>query len=61
MTQIDSIARVLTGTIAVGFVMAGVLDVLDYAIVKFLLFGAFIFLAIYVFVILLKKENHPET
>ena len=61
MTQINFIARALTGTIVFGFLIAGIFDVLDYLIVKVLLFGTFIFLAIYMFIKLYQNENHPET
>lgn len=60
MTQIDVIGRTLTGIIAIGFLIAGIFDVLDYFIVKFLLFGFFISLVVYMIIRLYKNKNHPE-
>lgn len=60
MVQIDFIGRALTGIVAIGFLIAGIFDVLDYFIVKFLLFGFFICVVIYMFIRLYKSKNHPE-
>lgn len=60
MIQIDFIGRALTGIVAIGFLIAGIFDVLDYFIVKFLLFGFFICVVIYMFIRLYKSKNHPE-
>ena len=60
MTKIDFIARALTGIIALGFLIAGIFDVLDYFIVKLLLFLIFISLVIYMFITLYKNETHHK-
>lgn len=61
MTQIDFIARTLTGILAFGFLIAAIFDVLDYAIVKLLLFIIFGGLTMAMLICLFKNENHPET
>ncbi|WP_417369319.1 hypothetical protein [Gelidibacter japonicus] len=61
MDQIDFIGRILSGVVGIGFLIAGIFDVLDYFIVKFLLFGTFIFLVLYMFIRLYENENHPES
>ncbi|MBJ7881782.1 hypothetical protein [Gelidibacter salicanalis] len=60
MTKINFITRTLTGLIAFGFLMAAIFDVLDYFIVKVLLFGMFSFVVIAMFISLLQNKNHPE-
>ncbi|MEO5789316.1 MAG: hypothetical protein ACOH2D_09280 [Gelidibacter sp.] len=60
MPSINFIARALTGIIAFGFLIAGIFDVLDYFIVKFLLFGIFIAIVIYIGIILYKNETHHK-
>lgn len=61
MAKIDIIARILTGVVGIGFLIAGVFGVLDYFIVKFLLFGTFIFLVLYMLIRLYENQNHPES
>lgn len=61
MARIDFIGRILTGIVGIGFLIAGIFDVLDYFIVKFLLFGTFTCLVIYMFIRLFENENHPES
>lgn len=61
MMQIDFIGRTLTGIVAIGFMIAGIFDVLDYFIVKFLLIAIFICVVLYMFFRLYKNQNHPET
>ena len=58
MIQINFIARALTGIITFGFLIAGIFDVLDYFIVKLLLFGIFIAIVIYMFITLYQNETH---
>lgn len=60
MNQIDFIARALTGIIFFGFLIAGIFDVLDYFIVKLLLFGFFSALVLYMFITLHKNETHQK-
>lgn len=60
MTQIDFIARALTGIIACGFLIAAIFNILDYFIVKLLLFGMFSSIVVGIFFSLLTNENHPE-
>lgn len=60
MPQIDFIGRTLTGIVTVGFIIAGIFNVLDYFIVKFLLIATFICVVIYIFFRLYINENHPE-
>jgi len=60
MTHLNFIARTLTGIIAFGFLFAAIFDVLDYAIVKLLLFILFGGLVTAMFICLYKNKNHPE-
>lgn len=59
MNQIDFTGRALTGIICVGFFCAGIFDVLDYVIVKIILFGTFSVVVSYLALRLYKNENHP--
>lgn len=61
MNQIDFTGRALTGIIFFGFLCAGIFDVLDYVIVKILLFGTFSVVVSYIALKLYKNENHPQT
>ncbi len=61
MNQTDFIGRALTGIICLGFLCAAIFDVLNYVIVKILLFGTFGIVLIYTAVQLYKNENHPKT
>ncbi|MBR9915062.1 MAG: hypothetical protein GYB32_09600 [Algicola sp.] len=59
----NTLTLIYSGLIVVGFFIAGVLDILDYLIVKAILFLAFALLAVYLVMIILKdseKENHPK-
>ena len=60
MNQIDNIGLLLTGIVTLGLLIAGIFDVLDYFIVKFLLIGTFICIISYMFIRLYKNKNHPE-
>ncbi len=60
MIKADFIARTLTGVVVFGFLIAAIFNVLDYFIVKLLLFLIFSILVIVMFVSLFKNENHPE-
>ena len=53
----NTLALIYTGIITFGFFTAGVLDVLDYFIVKALLFVAVVVLFIIIFMIVNKNEN----
>lgn len=52
-----------TGCIVLGFFVAGVFDVLDYLIVKLVLFSCFSFVVANMYYVLFKVENKksPET
>lgn len=60
----NTIALIYTGIITVGFFVAGLFGVLDYFIVKLLLFVGFALLIIYLIVMVTKQsaenKNHPE-
>ncbi len=59
----NSIALLLVGAITIGFFMAGLLKVLDYFIIKALLFSCFATLVIVAISYALKnesKKNRPE-
>ncbi len=60
----NTIALTVTGIIAIGFFVAGLFNVLDYFIVKLLLFAGFAMLMIYVVYIVVKQynetKNHPN-
>nr|WP_321233082.1 hypothetical protein [uncultured Psychroserpens sp.] len=57
----NTLTLVFSGLIAAGFFISGLLDILDYLIVKAILFSAFTALAIYLILIVMKdseKKNH---
>uniref|UniRef100_UPI004048EBC8 hypothetical protein n=1 Tax=Gelidibacter sp. TaxID=2018083 RepID=UPI004048EBC8 len=60
----NTIALTFTGIITIGFFVAGLFDVLDYFIVKLLLFISFALLIVYLILMVLKQtsenKNHPE-
>ncbi|RKE94978.1 hypothetical protein [Ichthyenterobacterium magnum] len=59
----NTLGLIYTGIITVGFLTAGILDVLDYFIVKVLLFTGFAFFGIYMLMIILKNtenKNHSK-
>lgn len=60
MNQIDNIGLLLTVIVTAGLLIAGIFDVLDYFIVKFLLIGTFIGIVSYMFIRLYNNKNHPE-
>lgn len=53
----NTLALLFSGLIVAGFFVSGVLDILDYLIVKALLFSAFAALAFYLVLIVLKKSE----
>lgn len=61
MSRMNFIVRTLTGIIVFGFLIAAMFDILDYFIVKYLLFGTFAFVVVFMTIQLYKNENHPET
>lgn len=56
----DTFALVFTGLIVAGFFTAGILDVLDYFIVKVLLFIAFAALVVYVLIVVIKDSENKN-
>lgn len=59
----NTIALLIAGVIAIGFFVAGLFDVLDYFIVKALLFSSFAVLVLVALGYALKneiKKNRPE-
>ena len=54
MPNRNSISLIFSGLIAAGFFVSGLLDILDYMIVKALLFSSSIFLAVYLLRIVFK-------
>ena len=55
----NTFALILTALITFGFFFAGIFGILDYFIVKALLFLGFLLLAIYVFLIVsAENKNH---
>ena len=60
MPKIDFMARALTAIIAFGFLIAGIFDVLDYFIVKLLLFAFLIALVVTMFITLYNNETHHK-
>lgn len=60
MTRIDYIGRALTIIISSSFFVAGVFDVLDNFVIKYLLFASFISVVLYMFFKLYQNENHPK-
>lgn len=60
----NTIALTFTGIITVGFFVAGIFGVLDYFIVKLLLFVGFALLVFYLILMIIKQisenKNHPE-
>lgn len=60
MLKINFIARALCGLVISAFLVAGIFDVLDYFIVKFLLIGTFVLLVAFTFIQLYKSKNHPN-
>lgn len=60
MNQIDFIGRLLTVITVIGFLLAGIFDVLNNFIVKLLLVGSFVIVVVYLFMTLIQNENHPK-
>lgn len=61
MPNRNTLALVFSGLIVAGFFVSGLLDILDYLIVKAILFTAFAFLAVHLVLVLLKdaeNKNH---
>jgi len=61
MPNRNTLSLVFSALIVAGFFVSGVLDILDYLIVKGLLFSSFALLAVYLVVIVLKdseSKNH---
>ena len=59
----NSLALIVTGVLGIGFFVAGLLEVLDYFIIKALLFGSFGLLVLIAFWHALKnntKKNRPR-
>jgi len=57
MNNKDALGLICTALITIGFFAAGVFSVLDYFIVKALLFSAFLILFCYVGILIAKSEN----
>lgn len=53
----NTLTLVFSGLIVAGFFVSGILDILDYLIVKAILFSAFAFLGIYLILIVLKDAD----
>lgn len=53
----DVLMQWLAGLVTFLFLMGGVFDILDLAIVKLVLFSGFLFLAINIYLYLFKDEN----
>ncbi|MEH6535672.1 MAG: hypothetical protein V7719_04720 [Psychroserpens sp.] len=53
----NTLSLVFSGLIVAGFFVSGLLDILDYLIVKALLFSAFGALAVYLILIVLKNAD----
>jgi hypothetical protein len=53
----NALGLICTGLITIGFFVAGVFEVLDYFIIKALLFSAFLLILSYVGIIIAKSEN----
>ncbi|MDG5492096.1 hypothetical protein [Psychroserpens sp. SPM9] len=60
MPSRNTLTLLFSGLIVVGFFVAGVLDILDYLIVKGLLFSAFAFLGFYLITIVLKDSEDAK-
>ena len=59
----NKLGLLFTGLITIGFLVAGILDILDYIIVKALLFLAFTLLVVYLIIQVLKEaenKNHLD-
>lgn len=57
----DFTARTLTGALAMGFFAGGLFGILDYFIVKFLLFSVFAVVAINIAINLFKNKPFQNT
>jgi hypothetical protein len=57
MPNRNTLALVFSGLIVAGFFVSGLLDILDYIIVKAILFTAFVILAVHLVRILLKDVD----
>jgi hypothetical protein len=53
----NTLSLVFSALIVAGFFVAGLLDILDYLIVKAVLFSAFTALAIYLVIVVLKDAD----
>ncbi|WP_298903403.1 hypothetical protein [uncultured Psychroserpens sp.] len=60
MPHKNTITLVFSGLIFAGFFVSGVLDILDYFIVKAILFSAFAFLAVHLILIVLKDSENKN-
>ncbi|TVZ59338.1 hypothetical protein NA63_1866 [Flavobacteriaceae bacterium MAR_2010_105] len=57
----NSIALMYTGILTLSFFVCGIIGVLDYFIIKILLFLALGLLLLYcIYIVVDKNENHPE-
>ena len=59
----DKFMLLFTGLIVLAFFVAGIFDILDYFIVKFVLFVCFSFVVANIYYVLFKEKNKksPET
>ncbi|WP_299334371.1 hypothetical protein [uncultured Psychroserpens sp.] len=55
----NTLTLVFSGLIVSGFFLSGLLDILDYLIVKAILFSSFALLGIYLILIILKDSEKP--
>ncbi|MFC4721311.1 hypothetical protein ACFO5O_03175 [Geojedonia litorea] len=57
----NTIALIYTGILTLCFFVFGTIDILDYFIIKIILFLALIALLLYcIYILVDKNENHPE-
>lgn len=57
----NTIALIYTGILTLSFLVFGIIDILDYFIIKMLLFLALGLLILYcIYIVVDKNENHPE-
>ncbi|WP_353778718.1 hypothetical protein [Winogradskyella sp. 3972H.M.0a.05] len=60
MINRDYLALIGTGLVSIGFLVAGIFNVLDYLIIKAILFGAFATLFLFVLISMLTKPEDKE-
>ncbi|MCD2259965.1 hypothetical protein [Psychroserpens luteolus] len=60
MPNRNTLTLVFSGLIAAGFFISGILDILDYLIVKAILFAAFVLLAVHLTIIILKDSENKN-